>query len=71
MCAVNMDNSLAVKYEPTINNKNGVQMKQANHKSLYHNRTHAVTEAYASIPHFEFKALENSYLICGIFFCNQ
>ena len=38
-------------------------------KSLYHNRTPAVTEAYALIQDFSFKVLKNSNLICGISFC--
>jgi hypothetical protein len=40
-------------------------------KVLYHNRTLAVTEAYALNLYFKFKQLKNSYLICGISFCNQ
>jgi HlyD family secretion protein len=38
---------------------------------LYHNRTLAVTEAYALIRRFVSKMLKNSYLICGISFCKQ
>ena len=37
---------------------------------LYHNRTLAVTEAYASIAYFVFNVLKYSILICGISFCN-
>ena len=42
-----------------------------NIKLLYHNRTLAVTEAYALISYFNIKLLKNSYLICGISFYNQ
>gem|GEM_PF-5436378 len=38
---------------------------------LYHNRTHAVTEAYALILLLSFKLLKNSHLICGISFYNH
>jgi hypothetical protein len=45
-------------------------LNQPTNRSLYHNRTHAVTEAYALTYNFKFKALKNSGLICGISFCN-
>ena len=38
---------------------------------LYHNRTLAVTEAYASIAYFVFNVLKYSILICGISFYNN
>jgi hypothetical protein len=46
-------------------------MNQNNKNILYHNRTLAVTEAYACISYFNIKLLKNSHLICGISFCNQ
>jgi hypothetical protein len=45
--------------------------KQTTKGSLYHNRTHAVTEAYALTCNFKFKTLKNSCLICGISFYNS
>jgi hypothetical protein len=45
-------------------------MNKLTHKPLYHNRTPAVTEAYAPILQLRFKLLKNSYLICGISFYN-
>ncbi|MBB6127597.1 hypothetical protein HDF22_001705 [Mucilaginibacter lappiensis] len=37
--------------------------------SLYHNRTLAVTEAYALIAYLLFNTLKYSNLICGMSFC--
>ncbi|MDB5285060.1 MAG: hypothetical protein JWR05_9 [Mucilaginibacter sp.] len=39
--------------------------------TLYHNRTHAVTEAYGVIIVIVFKLLNYSFLICGMCFCIQ
>jgi hypothetical protein len=42
-----------------------------NKKTLYHNRTLAVTEAYALVCYFSINVLKNRILICGMSFCNQ
>jgi len=55
------------------------QLPAANHELLtmnlknllYHNRTLAVTEAYALICNFGFNILKNNDLICGMCFCKQ
>jgi hypothetical protein len=64
-------NALNMNYEPSNMNHLLPAIFRQPKKSLYHNRTPAVTEAYASIRYFRFKLLKNSNLICGTAFYKQ
>jgi hypothetical protein len=46
-----------------------IQIDRYTEKSLYHNRTVVVTEAYALKGLFDINVLRNSNLICGMSFC--
>jgi hypothetical protein len=63
--------SLNTNHEPLTMDEDRTNSNAGDARSLYHYRTLAVTEAYASIMYLWFKMLKNSYLICGISFCNQ